>query len=55
MDFAVRVTTMHILLLFQQVSSSLNNTACSGDNLFAYNFPNDMCIGDVIWISPTTI
>ena len=37
-----------------EVSSSLNNTACSVDNLFAYNFPNDMPI-NVICISPTSI
>ena len=43
MDFPVRVATMHILLLLQQVSSSLNNTACSGDNLYAYNFPFVIC------------
>ena len=54
MDFPVRVATLHTLLFFQQVSSSLNNTACSGDNLYAYNFPNDMCI-DVICISHTSI
>ena len=45
---------IHVLLLFQQVSSSLNNPACSGDNLYAYNFPNDMHI-DVICISHTSI
>ena len=57
MDFHVRVVTTHIYTFTfstGEVSSSLNNTACSGDNLFAYNFPNDMCI-NVICISPTSI